>query len=210
MKITKRQLQNIIAESTKKALNELDWKTYDSAMRKAAKKGQWNRVGKFGNAGRDAFNRDFAHQGHPEDYSYKREHAPYMQGVDKYFNPTDTTWSNDGYYIDSVSLRQPDYDDSLVDRHEIDYRRKPNGTIEHETDIDFDAKDYDDWDYYLKRDSIDGANLGDAMAAAKKGGKETLDYLSGKYKYKKGQGWELNESTLRRIVSESIDNILKY
>jgi hypothetical protein len=31
MKITKMQLQGIIAESTKKALNELDWKTYANA-----------------------------------------------------------------------------------------------------------------------------------------------------------------------------------
>lgn len=39
IRLTESKLRNVIAESVKKIISELDWKTYDSAMRKAAKKG---------------------------------------------------------------------------------------------------------------------------------------------------------------------------
>ena len=208
IKLRESELKRMIAESVKGAINELDWKTYDSAMRKAAEKGQWERVGAFGDASKRAFNKQFGYEGHPEDYAYGRHLTPYQRDFDSDLEPIDnTTISNQGYYGDSVYLMHPNDRGHIIDREDMYYRRTPRGKIEKDSPIRKNKNDYNDLDWYLNNGYEDGADINSAMDAAKKGEEDTLNYLKGKTKYIKGKGWGKNESINRiinRIVSESI------
>ena len=207
IRLTESDLHKIVKESVNRVLTELDWKTYDSAMRKAAEKGQWERVGAFGDASKKAFNKQFGYEGHPEDYAYGRHLTPYQRDFDSDLEPIDnTTISNQGYYGDSVYLMHPNDKGHVLDREEMFYRRTPKGKIEKDSPIRKDKNDYSDLDWYLANGYEDGADINSAMDAAKKGEEDTLNYLKGKSKYVPSKGWQ-NESINRkidRIVNECL------
>lgn len=199
IKLTEGELKKIITESVKKVISELDWKTYDSAMRKAAQRGEWDRAGKFGGASRSAFNRDFGTKNSVYDYNYSRDHVPYEP--DYKFNYKLDDWepngtrSNSGYYIDSIEAHSDDGPDSLrritQGSREINHRRDMKGKystnmrdIDRPDDIDYD-NDGNVW--------ADDYSRAEAVAAARKGGRETRDYLKGNYQYTKGRGWHLKD-----------------
>ena len=207
IRLTESDLHRIVKESVNKLLTELDWKTYDSAMRKAAEKGQWERVGAFGDASKEAFNQQFGYEGHPEDYRYRRFFTPYQRDFTSDLEPIDnTTVSNQGYYGDSVYLTHPNDREHIMDREQMWYRRTPKGKIEKDSPIKKGKNDYSDLDWYLANGYEDGADINSAMDAAKKGEEDTLNYLKGKSKYVPGKGWQ-NESISRkidRIVNECL------
>lgn len=65
IRLTESQFYNLIKECTKRALNELHWKTYDNAAKNAATRAgsTFNqRTIDFGRARDDAFNRDYGYK----------------------------------------------------------------------------------------------------------------------------------------------------
>ena len=76
IRLTESDLHKVIKESVNKVLTELDWKTYDSAMRKAAAKKDFDRAGRFGRASKDALNRDFGTHDTVYDKNYNKDNVP--------------------------------------------------------------------------------------------------------------------------------------
>lgn len=208
--VTEGQLRNMIAESIKRYLNEIDWKTYDSAMRKAAERGEWHRAGKFGDASKSAFNRDFGSNDSPYDYNYQRQNVPYRTGIIGYKDngepiyDDNTTQSNKGFYDDDVIAYSDSYDPDCLEKIRMGFqgfrhRRTPDGKfhttmkdIDKYTDNDdFNQKD-NDYDYWYQQ-SGDESTRADAMQKARKGAKETRHYLNGEYTYDNQKGWHLKD-----------------
>lgn len=207
IRLTESQLHSMISESVKQVLSELDWKTYDSAMRKSAKRGEWNRAGKFGDASVQAFNRDFGSNESPYDYNYSRANVPFRtkyKGEDKDGNEIwDGTQSNYGFYDDGVYACS---DSNYPGVHEViptgsrqwQHRRTPDGKvhtsmkdIDKYTDNDDYNKRDNEYDYWYNRSGEDPTRA-KAMQKARKGAKETMNYLNGKYDYEpNGRGWHL-------------------
>jgi hypothetical protein len=112
MKITKMQLQGIIAESTKKALNELDWKTYANAARKRAKRdkrggGRNEKVRQLDKAASDALNKKFNMQNHrAQIYTDYDDYSGYGQ-TGRYPSLGDVADYTDTFYSD---FKNPDRD----------------------------------------------------------------------------------------------------
>lgn len=128
VRLTESDLHRIIKESVSKVLNELDWKTLANAEKKASErgnssywrdKGEDNPIGKavdarerakrFGDAAKDAFNRDYGYKrgrryddGYAEvslggDFDATEEFSPHVIGYrDKgYGNPTKYEYGRD-------------------------------------------------------------------------------------------------------------------
>ena len=210
IRLTEGDLHRIVEGSVRRALNELDWRTYDSAMRKAADRKDYGRAGRFGMASRDAFNRDYGTHETPYDYNYRRNSVPFMNklewsdeladedtnGDGSYYNPNKGV-SNAGYYDDSIDAwSDGDQPESLTPvpygnekfRTRRDMRGKVSSTMKG-LNKDYDESD-NDYDYWANR-SGEGGTRADAMQAARRGINATKDYLSGKTKYKNGK-WSNN------------------
>lgn len=205
VRLTESDLHRIVENSVRRTLNELDWRTYDSAMRKAANNKDYPRAGRFGMASRDAFNRDYGTHETPYDYNYRRNSVPFMSkyewsddladedtdGDGGYYNPNKGV-SNAGYYDDSIDaysdgsqcgdLERVPYGNADF-RTRRDMRGKVSSTMRG-LDKDYDESDNDD-DFWANRGG-EGTRA-DAMQAARRGINATKDYLSGKTKYKNGK-----------------------
>ena len=126
IRLTESDLHQMVKESVNKILAELDWKTYASAADKARERGNvsywrekgdnspkgsdgyWNMVGKasderlrsdrFGDAAKDAFNRDFGYQqGKPYDNDYQRVGMGGDFGSTEEFSPHAVGYRSKGY-----------------------------------------------------------------------------------------------------------------
>lgn len=60
IKLTEKDLHNIIAESVNRVISELDWRTYANASDKAMQRNEPKRAKRFNDASADAFNSRFA------------------------------------------------------------------------------------------------------------------------------------------------------
>ncbi len=186
IKLRESELKRMIAESVKGAINELDWKTYQNAAKKAHLKalddysggpgGKYdaekyndylNRASNFRKAAEDAFNREHG-------YDDGRFHL----GLDSQMHGA----SNGHYrYVDDSSINTHDRNDILDWGGERPY----------------------DLDYSFDRGWVP-KEVNNRYDTAKQ---ELADYKRGKYTYQKGKGWTKNESISRkinRIVSECI------
>ena len=184
VRLTESQLHNVITESVKQVLSELDWKTYANAAKKASERGE-DRAYDFADAATNALGRK---------YPNNRETVPFVKGR---FDPLVAT-NGSGYvdYIDSFDRdadgvpneyhANNDYYD--FDGHDGFYRTSyPNGKefytavrdyVHHRTPTDF-QKDYE-------------GIIGDMD-----------DFYSGKTKYVKGNGWQKNgglDESIRRAI----------
>jgi hypothetical protein len=126
IRLTESDLHNIVKESVNKILTELDWKTLANAEKKARErgntsywrergdnspkgsKGYWDlidkasnqrlRADRFGNAAKDAFNRDFGYQqGKPYDNDYQRVGMGGDFGSTEEFSPHAVGYKSKGY-----------------------------------------------------------------------------------------------------------------
>lgn len=192
IKLTEGDLHRMIKESVKQVLSELDWKTYDSAMRKAAQRGEWERAGDFGEASKRAFNRDFGTNNNVYDYNYRRMSVPFENDYDYYndeYKPH-TTYSNKGCYNDTVCAHS---DSHIPDSLEVIPYRDTYHHRDMRGNYKTDYKDFDtvDNDVYDNEGNVwdENTTLAQAVQANRRGAKDTRDYLTGKYKYQKGKGW---------------------
>lgn len=175
--ITESQLRNIIAESVKNVLSELDWKTYANAGKRALERGDV-RAHKFRNAANDAFNDEFAYQG-DEDSEY---YAPNVRG---------------DVYLNRIEAQNNDYPSHTI-HHLYDYdsnKQEYTNPRNYDNTKAFGLMDkYDKsgrykriWNPSLKRFFNDP----EQEKAYKRASKEMDDYLMGNYEYDNEKGWHL-------------------
>lgn len=179
VRLTESQLHNVIKESVKQVLTELDWKTYQNAAKKAhlialddiddrdneAYQKMLSKSARFRRAAEDAFNRDYG-----TDNTKLRSD---MHGASK-------RAPGGGYF--------PYNDDSSV------HMTTPNGEyFDYNPHGGFTKKLNDEWGYKSSeyRDEWDKAT------------DELQNYKRGNYEYQKGKGWQkkdgLDESIRRAI-----------
>ena len=84
IRLTESDLHNIIKESVNTILNELDWRTYQSAAQKAGTNGDFKRETKFRHAATNAFNRQ---------NGYGLKNVPNGDGIGD-----NMTFSKNGFY----------------------------------------------------------------------------------------------------------------
>jgi hypothetical protein len=207
-KINESQLRNIIKE----AINELDWKTYANAAWKEDMinndnwKGDNSRAQRFRQAAIDAFNKEHGYKNGEEEYSmlYDRDEA--FDGITpavydtKYGEPDEydatkqtPSWEQNperytrGHMFDVYSTNGSESANHLKHKY---YGKKKKSASNPKDSI---PKNY-------------SANLKQAII---NGNKEISRYVNGDYDYTPEKGYHLNEGMLRKIIKESINNILK-
>lgn len=201
VKLTESELKQIITESVKKIISEMDWKTYANAARKSSFN-DLNRYSKFSNKASDEFNKK---------YNYSNSYSPKDNiGI--------TSTNIDGINPDDVlKTNNPDnpYETWTYGDIPIEYYERYSNEPEHEWDEEYvddngNIKtshrkiDNGEWKTYrpIRRtngNNIDNKNLQNLPDYKKLKQKYTdandefENYLNGNYKYIKGKGWTLNK-----------------
>ena len=189
IRLTESDIRRMVMES----MNELDWKTYANAGKQAAKKGVANywrekgvngydaiskaakervRAKRFGNAAKDAFNRDFGYQSGEDmhDDNYQRVGMGGDFGASDEFAPHAAGWKH------ATTTKDDGYES---------FNKFPYGSYTSER----------------TPEEFFGDNP-DAIIAYNNAKDEIDNYKKGKYDYKKGKGWtkdELEEAVSRAI-----------
>ena len=189
IRLTESELKNMVCET----INELDWKTYANARKQAANRGSldyWRKKGvdgydaiskaareggrakRFGNAAKDAFNRDFGYQSGEDmhDGNYQRVGMEGDFGFSDEFAPHAAGWKH------ATTTKDDGYES---------FKKFPHGHFTYEkTPEEFFGDDTD------------------AVQAYNSAKDEIGDYKRGKYSYVKGKGWTkdgLDEAVTRAI-----------
>lgn len=192
VKLNEEQLRKVVAESVQKILNELDWKTYANAARKAKLKGD-DREDAFADAARNRFNKDYGYYKYNDDSDPDFPEAPSYSSDSLHYSMGDINGDNITSFADQGWSYGEDWGDDFRGKYDF----SPSSVSSHET-RDPDGREIDPW----------------LNTAKNVGNKEIEDYITGKYGYQKsglgfrGKGWHLKESVIKRIVSESIQKVL--
>ena len=193
MKQTIRLTESDIRRMVMEAMNELDWKTYANAGKQATKRGfanYWKEKGvngydaisnaakervrakRFGNAAKDAFNRDFGYQSGEDmhDDNYQRVGMGGDFGASDEFAPHVAGWKH------ATTTKDDGYES---------FNKFPYGSYTSER----------------TPEGFFGDNP-DAILAYNNAKDEIDNYNKGNYRYEKGKGWtkdELEEAVTRAI-----------
>lgn len=211
IRLTESELKQMVAESTKKILSELDWKTYASAARKNDEfrannphtAHQWNRSYDFRNAAHDAFNKKYGLEGQYDKRYGGDKGAINLNSMDDF----SISGSRDHDFGDGDphGLRHNVYHMSKKYGKDGGYGRTRMWDYAHETTPE---------EFYGNNDM--GKKFRDAE-------KDVEDFNSGKSHYVNGKGWSneskkntktnnqiirLTESDLHRIIKESVKRYL--
>ena len=174
IRINESQLRRMVAESVKNVLNEIDWKTYQNAAKKARERGD-NRQSKFMSAAADAFN---------DEYGW---------GEEGFYDPK--------VHYDGMHLRATNNDPTQHTMERMYDYDSENGTYSNPRNYDstkafglFDKYDKDGrykrvWNPSLSRYFEDP----EQEKAYRRASKEMDDYKTGKYVYDKEKGWHLKD-----------------
>lgn len=187
IRLTESDLHRVIKESVKQVLSELDYRTYLSAHKKALEQGDEDRASHFGVAARNAFNRE---------YGYGLENIPYGDADDNGIFPEKAT----DVYAGAQVYTPDEQDDNAIGgassfmttsgKAKDKQRPNKNYTIQdiHITnDKSGKLKQGDSTGNFITK----GFTLNPALKYKQmKGDKSVRDYLSGKTKYIKGQGYK--------------------
>ena len=196
--INESQLRDMIAESVKKVLSELDWKTYANAAKKANKK--FNSYGK--KYSKDFSDKEYSkrfHQGN--DFEDAAENA---FNKEYGYNRDDATKDRYGMQKNGLSLHvDPKYKGAISTFMQKggDERRE-----EYDTWPDLHVVGYT-WPESHNDSDSDYQCSPQAVSARDRGNQEVKDYMAGNYKYKKGKGWQLKE-TVEKAVNNVINELL--
>ena len=211
IRLTESDLKQIVAESAKKILSELDWKTYASAARKNDEfrannphtAHQWNRSYDFRNAAHNAFNKKYGLEGQYDKRYGGDKGAINLNSMDDF--SISGSRDHDFGDGDSHGLRHNVYHMSKKYGKDGGYGRTRMWDYAHETTPE---------EFYGNNDM--GKKFRDAE-------KDVEDFNSGKSHYVNGKGWsneskkdtkmnkqiiKLTESDLHRLIKESVKNYL--
>lgn len=224
-KMTEERLMHVISESVKRILNEMDPRTYASAREKQNKiDAEYDKRMKDYN-GKNVFGRMFS----------KKPVKPKGYGRGKKFNDAAVNAFNSQYGKDNRNWQTDDRHQTMHDDGSVTQFR-PSGDDVFTTSYDFNANQrkagvkptgrgigtvtYGGWNNKTHKDapkSVRGMENADTDYYYRDGkykpsfydkGIKVADQMSfGGGRYEKGKGW-VDESQLRRIVSESVKRIL--
>ena len=190
-KINESQLRNIIKE----AINELDWKTYANAAKKAKEwreknpyKYDRNRGMSFDRAAVNAFNKQ-----------HDIDNLPNFGGERGNIN-----FRSDNGNVELSGSRDHDfgYDKSGMLNHNVTHLSKQYGK-----DGKYGRTRMWDRAYETTPEEFyDDEEMATKFINAEK---DVEDFNSGKYSYDNKKGWHLKESKLSKIIKENIKNVLK-
>lgn len=172
VRLTESELKNIITESVKNIISELDHKTLKNAARKALERGEVERAYNFDTAAVDAFNRDFGYDGKDGHYRATRRYKM------RDFMPKD----NPIYY---------DTDYHAIDGNGEEYygaerfQLTPNEKGYYPIIPGVERRLFKDYSRPLGPE---------AHIARQKGHDEIDNYRKGNYEYTKGKGWHLKDN----------------
>lgn len=187
VRLTESQLHNVIKESVKQVLSELDWKTYANASRKRKEQGK------------DQNAHDLSFYAAKQ---FQKKHN--LPNLDKPYNIV-----KNKYPMDDYSYITPDeanvYAGEISPKHSTDYGRT---TLKKHSDEDHPSiwkngthwndfnTETDETEYYKDHVLRNGWGI-------QRGYKDLDDYYNGNYEYRKGKGWQkkdgLDESICRAI-----------
>ena len=182
VRLTESELKNIITESVKNIISELDYKTLANAEKEASRRGQksyWSdqgydfpnavskaaheriRAERFGKAARDAFNRD---------HGYK----------------TGDYWDNEGYA--EVGLGGDFRSTEEFAPHAVGYRSKGDGNpAKYERGMRQDSYERMEPEEFFETNP-------EAAEAYRNADTEWKNYRKGNYEYTQGKGWHLKDN----------------
>lgn len=165
IRLTENELKNIITESVKNIISELDWKTYANAARKASEQGNdKERSYRFANAASDAFNKEFGYGYYVSPHREDGSMGP--RGYAEIYSDVERT-----YRGPRIRLNQTKNTSNSLGLH---------GYKDYE-DGEFDSTDLHDNDERETQSYWDAANA------------EMENYRMGRYDYTKGKGWHLRD-----------------
>lgn len=166
IKLTESKLQQIVSETVKKVLSELDWRTYASAAQKSEENGDTERSNKFRQAAQNSFNRQ---------NGYGLKNVPY--GDNKGAVQGDINGS---------------YAATITPQDMSTYARKnDNGTNQTIFTPNIKGSKIKSGDVVGSyNNTTDNFNTDkNLVSAQQKGDKQVRDFYSGKSNYISGKGW---------------------
>ena len=188
IKIKESQLKKIVAESVKKVLSEIDWKTYANAMKKASEKSNkygddnYKKANRFRDAAIKSFNDEYGFDYDYNDNLGTERHGNIRMDDADSFDKDTQKWSH-GLRLGKITS-------------------EPGGRFANYTWRSLDKK----WDD--KGEAYAGTEGDDEMDDVKNrwdAAKDELDnYRDDKYTYDNEKGWHLKES-----IDKAVKSVLK-
>lgn len=180
IRLTESELKNIITESVKNVISELDYKTYANAAIKARRKHDFDRGDRFLSGAVDAFNRDYGYNDGDDYYGMSNwgdedeSIFPIFSDSEPDLPQDDDIFSNPSRYHPGLAFVTHDNNDQDTSSH---YIYKTDGGK------------------YIKnnRDSVPKSYSKKLKQAVVRGNKDLTNYAKGKYEYTKGKGWHLKD-----------------
>lgn len=191
-----KKIDKIVNETVYKHLNEMDWKTYANAEKKARKRGNASyqrekgvqgfdayskaaderlRAKRFGDAAKKAFNRDY---GYKKGKRWDNNYAEVKLGGD--FDAAEE------FSPHAIGLKDKGYGEPA----EYEYGRNQHN-----------------WKKEAPEEFFQ--NNPDAAQAFKTSDAEVKNYKKGNYDYDSEKGWHLKESKINNLIKETISQYLK-
>lgn len=205
VRLTESQLHQVIKESVRQVLSELDWKTYQSAYEKQHARGYEKnhpmrvRDKAFKKAARKAFNDQFGYEGENGYYKAKGDGESPKRYYQSYMKTYPFTAMDFHTQARISKPKHTDYYDDVIDygfnepRYKNGYNGKPYGYY------NLNHRNIDD--YYDK--------MGEIGRKAQKGNKEIENFRNGNYTYEpNGRGWHLKDN-MDESIRRAIRNTLK-
>lgn len=200
VRLTENDLNQIVTESVKRVISELDWKTYANAARKSSFN-DIDRYGKFSNKAADEFNKKYRYS---NQYGTNGDNGVTWSNIDG-ISPDDVLKSNnpDTDYeqwrygdipVEYYEKYGPDTVDSEWDEDFVD----DNGNIStvHRKNINHNGETkfhHPEYPTNVDRNLRNVKDYDTLKQKYKNANDEFSNYLNGKYKYVKGKGWTLNK-----------------
>lgn len=171
IRLTESDLHNLIKESVNSILNEMDWRSYQSAAAEARKRRDYAREAKFRHAATNAFNRQ---------NGYGISNIPSGNGIGK------MTFNKNGGVYGGGNLYSYDGDDfqttSGVVNNDGDEIEK---VYTNQKVSNFNGKRNSEHEIQSNATNFNPILKAKQMA----GDKQVRDFYSGKTTYQKGKGW---------------------
>lgn len=188
VRLTENQLNGVIAESVKKALNEVDWKTYANASKK--------RLQQYDDSGKKDMDK------------YEKARELNTMAADRFREDFVGNMMYDTFGDKMRGTRSPKFD-AYPNVWKKD--RMPYGAVRGTNKSGDEIFSTEKGTYHSSRGLTSPKKFfrdNDVADKYEKANDELWNYDNGQYEY--DNGWKLkNESKLNRIVSESIKKVLK-
>ena len=182
VRLTESELKNIITESVKNIISELDWKTYANAAKKASKRSkqygdkEYKRAERFSKAASDAFNDVMGYEYDYNDRNGRKRHGK--------IRTDNTNTVKDGKWVPDTRLGK------VTSEYDDDGKLRGNYANYHWMNL------HGNWDHrgsaYAGTENDD--DIEDVRTHWDAAKSELDNYRKGNYDYTQGKGWHLKDN----------------